>query len=112
MIFLLIGLFLGAVAVIFALQNITTITVTFLAWQLEGSLALILLLAMGAGVVISLLLSLPEVIRKSFQISRLTKHNTRLKDELVNKEIEVESEKSKVEANNAYLDSVERNPRV
>lgn len=110
-IFLLIGLLLGAFVVIFALQNLTTITVVFLAWQFEGSLALILVLAVFTGIVMSSLLSLPGVIKKSFQISSLRRHNDKLKSEIIHKSIEIDSEKSKVVANNAYLDDLEKNPK-
>ncbi len=108
-IFLVIGLLLGAVTVIFALQNITTVTVVFLAWQIEGSLAVIILLAVASGILISLLASFPGALRRTFQMSKLKKHNDALKDKLVHKEIEVEVEKSKLDANNAYLDDIEKN---
>ena len=111
-IFLIIGLLLGALTIIFALQNITTITVMFLSWQFEGSLALILMLAVGVGIVISALSSLPDVIKKSFQISTLKKHNEKLKDSLIEKSVEVETEKTKLATNNAYLDDLENRPKV
>ncbi len=110
--FLALGLLIGVVAIIFALQNMQTITVTFFAWQFDGSLALILLLAVASGILMSLLFALPDVIRKSFLISKLKNTNDKLSDEVVNKKIEVEVEKSKVAANNAYLDDLEKNPRV
>ncbi len=111
-IFLILGLLVGAAAVVFALQNITTVTVMFLSWQLEGSLALIIMLAIGVGILMSFLLSLPDIIQKSFQISGLKKHNDKLKDELTEKEKEVEAEKLKVAANNGYLDGLEKNPKI
>ncbi|MEN9604755.1 MAG: hypothetical protein RJB39_440 [Candidatus Parcubacteria bacterium] len=64
-IFLIFGLILGALAVIFALQNIVPITVTFLFWQINGSLALILLMAVLMGVLVCGLLSIPEMMRTS-----------------------------------------------
>jgi putative membrane protein len=82
MIFLLIGLILGALAVIFALQNITMISVTFLAWQLEGSLAVILLLAVTTGVLIGVMVALPGAIRSWFHISSLRKQNNKLNNSL------------------------------
>ncbi len=109
---LVIGLVLGAVTVIFALQNMTTVSVVFLTWKFEGSLALILILTMAAGVIIALLMSLPELIKKSFQISSLKKQNRVSREELEHKKIEVESGKSKLDANNAYLDDLEKNPRI
>jgi len=79
--FLILGLLLGALTVVFALQNITTISVVFLAWQLSGSLALILLLAVASGVLICLLISIPEVIKTHIEFSVLKKQNKALADE-------------------------------
>ena len=56
----ILGLLLGAVAVIFALQNIAVVTVTFFSWQLEGSMAVILLISIISGILVCLLLLLPE----------------------------------------------------
>jgi lipopolysaccharide assembly protein A len=61
--FIIIALVIAVVAVVFALQNITIVTVTFLLWSYHGSLALVLLLSVAAGVLISLLFSLPGEIR-------------------------------------------------
>lgn len=80
--FLILGLLLGAVAVVFALQNIMMITVTFLVWQMEGSLALILLLAMLAGVLVSVFVSIPGVIKSHMHHMALRKENKILLDEL------------------------------
>jgi lipopolysaccharide assembly protein A len=111
-IFLIVGLLLGATAVIFALQNITTVTVVFFSWQLEGSLAVIIILSMLAGIIVSSLLSLPDMIKKSFQISNLKKHANKLEEKLTDKEIEIAQEKGKLDANNAYIDDMEKNSKV
>jgi hypothetical protein len=57
-------------------------------------------------------LSLPDVLRKRFLISKLQKKTTVLQEELIEKKIEVEAEKAKVDANNAYLDDIEKHPKV
>lgn len=64
-IFLVLALIVAIVAVIFALQNPATVTVSLLFWQFDGSLALVLLVSLTAGVLISLLVSVPAVIRRS-----------------------------------------------
>lgn len=79
---LILGIILGGVAVIFALQNTTLITVTFFTWQLEGSLALILLLTVSMGITIALLMVLPESIRNYFRYKNLKKANEKLEEEL------------------------------
>lgn len=80
--FLLIGAILGALSVIFVLQNIIPITVTFLAWQIEGSLAVILFLAMMSGVIITLLVLLPGLIRDEWRYAQLRKEKEKVEDEL------------------------------
>lgn len=79
--FLILGVLLGAVTVVFALQNITSITVTFLAWQLTGSLSVVLLIAVATGVLICLLFSISEVIKSHLEFSALKKVNRTLQDE-------------------------------
>jgi uncharacterized integral membrane protein len=78
----IIGLLLGAVSVVFALQNIASVTVVFFAWQLTGSLALIILMALLTGILITLLLLLPESISTYFNYRRLQKANANLAEEL------------------------------
>jgi uncharacterized integral membrane protein len=76
------GLIIGAVAVIFALQNIDIITVTFFSWHMTGSLALILLLTIASGVIVTALLLLPGSIKNYFKYKALEKENKRLEEEL------------------------------
>ncbi len=77
-----IGLLLGAVSVIFALQNVAVITVTFFSWQITGSLALILLIAISSGVLVTVLLLLPEFVSNYFKYRSLKKENVKLTDDL------------------------------
>ena len=79
---LVIGILLGVASIVFALQNIVVVTLTFFSWQFQGSLALVLLLAVAMGIVISLLIVLPESIANYFRYRTLKKTNERLKDEL------------------------------
>ncbi len=78
----ILGLLLGAVSVIFALQNVEVITVNFFSWQLTGSLALILSLAISSGVVVAILLILPESIKNYFRYKKLEKETKNLAEEL------------------------------
>lgn len=78
----IIGILLGGAAVIFALQNVGTIMVTFLGWQFEGSIALIVIISLLAGIVISLLFSLSAFIQGMISESRLKRHNEALRREL------------------------------
>lgn len=118
-IFLIIGILVGAIIIIFAIQNIAVVSVTFLVWQFEGSLALILVLAVAAGMVLSSLLSIPLRMKRRAELVDLKKREEVLSEAVVVKNSEVEMEKSKVEAeksklaaNNAYIDDLEKTPRV
>src|SRR5689334_23920883 len=77
-----VGLLVGVVSVMFALQNVYIVTVNFLSWQLTGSLALILFIAMLAGALIVALLTLPESIKNHFKYKNLKKENADLEEKL------------------------------
>lgn len=81
-IFFILGLVLGIIAVIFALQNITIVTVTFLHWQITNSLAAILMVSIAAGMLITLLIFLPKFLSDYFAARRLQKEVVRLEEEL------------------------------
>ena len=80
---LIFGVILGALSVIFILENTSIVTITFLSWQFEGSLALILMLTLVSGIIITLLLLLPSYIRDTFYLSALEKHKNGIDGELV-----------------------------
>jgi putative membrane protein len=79
---LILGVVLGAILVIFVLQNVAVITVSFLTWQLTGSLALVLLATIISGVVITLLILLPGLIKDDFHLSAVKKQKREVEDEL------------------------------
>lgn len=79
---LIFGLLIGAVSVVFALQNIFPVTVTFIVWEVTTSLALIVVLAILIGLMIGVILSIPETIRSMFAISNLKKENQKLSTEI------------------------------
>lgn len=68
-ILLVLALIIAIFAVIFALQNTAMVTVTFLLWTFEQSLALVLLLSLAAGVVVGLFTLLPTTFRQKFSLS-------------------------------------------
>lgn len=79
---LILGFLLGAAALLFALQNTAVVALSFLGWQFESSLALLILIAFATGVIVSLLVSIPSAIRDSFKIMGLKKENRRLAEKL------------------------------
>lgn len=80
--FLILALLTALVAVVFAVQNTTPVTVDVFAWQVQGSLALILLVTLAVGVGIGILGSLPTLIRRSWKISSQTKRINELEKTL------------------------------
>ncbi len=79
---LILGLIIGGATVIFALQNVFTVTVTFLSWELTASLAILIILSVLVGVLISLLMTIPGTIKNSFVIGKLKRENKKLTEEL------------------------------
>ncbi len=80
---LVLGIVFAIVAVLFALQNNIPVAVTLAVWHFEGSLALVLLLALGLGVLITCLLSSPAVIRRQWLAARLRRRVADLEREAV-----------------------------
>ncbi len=82
LVFIILALLLALLAVVFALQNTITVTITFLFWQFTGSLALVLLVALAAGMLVSFLAYLPSLIRGRLAARRMRKHATELESNL------------------------------
>lgn len=70
---LIVFLFLLFFAAAFSLQNSEPIIINFFAWTFHGSRSVVLLMALGLGVVLSVLASLPSYIKKSRLIARQQK---------------------------------------
>ena len=81
-IFLFLALIISVLAVIFAVQNNDPATVSFAMWKFNGSLALILLVAIAAGALISFFVSLPTNLRTRWTIRQQRKKLTELESSL------------------------------
>jgi len=81
-IFLFGALAISLLAVVFALQNIVPVTVTFMNVQFEGSLALVLFVAFVAGALVSFLASLPTLVKGRWAGHDLRRRVTELEAEL------------------------------
>ncbi len=79
---LIFGIAVAIGAVVFALQNNAPVAVTLAMWRYEGSLAIVLLLALGLGALITGLLSSPSVIRAQWTLARLRRQVTALEGDL------------------------------
>jgi uncharacterized integral membrane protein len=82
LVFVVLALLLLFFAVIFALQNTTAVTIYILFWQFHGSLALVLLGALAAGLLISFLAYLPTLLRGHWSGRKLRKQVTELEGSL------------------------------
>jgi putative membrane protein len=96
-IFLFIALLIMLVAIIFAVQNTDTTQVQFLTWKSEGSLALVLLLTLVAGALISYFFSLPSKLRDKLTIRSQSKKITQLEDNLNKKQSQLDESQGKLE---------------
>jgi uncharacterized integral membrane protein len=81
-IFLFFALFIAVLAVIFAIQNNDQTTVQFAVWRFEESLALILLITLAAGALISFFFSLPSNIKTRWTIRQQRKKLNELEGNL------------------------------
>ncbi len=80
-IFLILALLIAIVAVIFAVQNVTLVTIAFFTFQIHTSLAVAVLVALGAGILITLLVSVPGRIRGRMNRTNQNKKMTALEAE-------------------------------
>lgn len=70
-IYFIFGVILGAAVAIFAVQNVAPVQVRFFLWHVEGPLAAVVLSAVGAGLLVALLLGLPDSILSRVRMRRL-----------------------------------------
>lgn len=86
MVFLvIIGLGMAILAILFAFQNAAVVVISFGIWKFEQSLAVILIITLGLGIIISLLLSLPTILKRGWQ-------NAKYKKKIVDLEAKLESQ--------------------
>ncbi len=81
-IFLVLGALIGALSVVFFLQNTVPVTVMFMSWQIEGLLGIILALAFAGGVMMTALFSLPNIISDWIVSAQLRRRIKQLESDL------------------------------
>lgn len=81
-VFFLVALGFALLGVMFALQNIVPVRVTFLTWTFEGSLALVLFVALIVGALVSSLVSIPTILKGRWAVNGLKKQIAQLEVEL------------------------------
>ena len=70
---IIIAIAIAIAAVAFALQNNVPVTVTFLVWRFDSSLAMVLLLALAIGAIVMALVTAPNALRARWTLSRQRK---------------------------------------
>lgn len=90
-VYLILALVIAIIAVVFALQNTATITISFIIWEVTGSLSLVLLVTLAIGVLIGLLFLSPSAIKSSLQASGQRKQIGALEKELA--EVKTQAQK-------------------
>lgn len=61
------------VTVLFALQNAQMVSISLLAWQINASLAVVVATCFGMGIVASMLVAIPRIMREKFSSYRMRK---------------------------------------
>jgi putative membrane protein len=69
--YFIVGLILGLAIAVFALQNTMAVEVRFLAWQVAGSLAVVVLGSAAAGALVVFLFGIPEIVTARWRIRSL-----------------------------------------
>ncbi|MFZ1444914.1 MAG: LapA family protein [Candidatus Dechloromonas phosphoritropha] len=64
------AIFVAIAGVFFAMQNNIPVTVNFLLWRFDGSLAMVLLLAVAMGATMVALLTTPATLRRQWLVAR------------------------------------------
>lgn len=106
-IFVFLALFIAVIAVIFALQNTLPVTISFLFWQFHGSLALVLLVALAVGAVISFLASLPTLLRGQWSMRKLRKQAAELESNLNDHKQRLEEAQNRLQAQSTPIQPTE-----
>ncbi|MGC9098649.1 MAG: LapA family protein [Dictyoglomus sp.] len=70
------------IALIFSMQNNTSITIYFGPWQFQGSIALILLIAFSLGFILSIISVAPTLIKNRFTTSKQQKRIQELEKQI------------------------------
>ncbi len=96
-----VALILALLVTVFAVLNNEPITVSFLIWEIKGSLALVLMITLVLGIVIGVLLMAPGSVRNRLQIGGLQRSVRSLEQENAAAAAAIPSETPQPEAEQA-----------
>ncbi len=103
---LILALAFAVVAVIFALANPGIVMINFFGMQMEGSLAMFVLISIGIGIVLGVLLMTPSVVKQKLALSgekKKLKGTEKELDQHKSKMTELEEKIKKDEAEKAQV---------
>lgn len=86
--FLFLALIITMALVIFAMQNLTDVTISFFFWRFSGPLAFVLAITFASGILTGILLSVPTLLRRSRERRLQKKRLHELEEELSRKKLE------------------------
>lgn len=96
-IFLFFALFIALMAVVFALQNSAPVQVSFLLWRFDSSLALVLLVALLSGALMSFFVSLPSNVRARWTIRQQRKKMNEMETNLADLKAQLAEAQKQIE---------------
>jgi len=96
-ILLIFSFVIAFLAILFAIQNTTVTPIRFLIWETEGSLALVLFIALVAGALISYLATAPGQIKQRMTISRQRKSIAEVEGQLTSTQEELQGTKEQLQ---------------
>ncbi|HSQ25915.1 MAG TPA: LapA family protein [Anaerolineales bacterium] len=102
--FLFIALLIAAVAILFAAQNNDPAIVSFLFWEIQSSLAFILVASLLAGALISFFVSLPTNLKVRWMLRNQKKKITELENALNEQKTRVTALETEIAANKIIAD--------
>ena len=94
---LIFSLVIAFLAILFAIQNTDVTPIRFLFWETEGSLALVLFIALVAGALISYLATAPGQIKQRMTISSQRKRIAEVEGQLTSTQEELQGSKEQLQ---------------
>ena len=95
--FLIFALAIAFLAILFALQNNSLVTINLFVWQYQESLAIVLLITLAIGAIIGLLVAVPAILRRGWRVSRERRRAEGLEAEIQTKNQAVAQQVQKTE---------------
>lgn len=95
--YLILAAILGIFVAVFAIQNAAAVTVKFLLWEFQSSLAVLIIISMLAGMLLVFLLSLPGRLKRRKELYDKQKKIKELERRLA--ELEAAKKEAKVGEN-------------